>query len=90
MSLATCFLGDGGVVVATILALYAFDRSYKAEFTYPALHTTQYTVHTAHYTLHTTHRTTHYTLHTSHYALLTDSLPLRTQPRRPNRERTHH
>ena len=41
MSIATCFLGGGGVVVANILALYAFDRSYtplsqdKAGFTYP-------------------------------------------------------
>ena len=42
VSIATCFLGGGGVVVAKNLALYAFDRSYtppsqdKAEFTYPA------------------------------------------------------
>ena len=28
MSIATCFLGGGGVVVANNLALYAFDRSY--------------------------------------------------------------
>ena len=40
LSIATCFLGGGGVVVANILALYAFDRSYtppsqdKAGFTY--------------------------------------------------------
>ena len=37
----TCFLGGGGVAVATILPLYAFDRSYtqpsqdKAGFRYP-------------------------------------------------------
>ena len=40
LSIATCFLGGGGVAVAHILALYAFDRSYtppsqdKAGFTY--------------------------------------------------------
>ena len=28
LSIGTCFLGGGGVVVAKILALYAFDRSY--------------------------------------------------------------
>ena len=28
LSIGTCFLGGGGVVVANILALYAFDRSY--------------------------------------------------------------
>ena len=43
MSIATYFLGGGGVVVAKILALYAFDRSYtppsqdKAGFTSPAV-----------------------------------------------------
>ena len=42
MRIATCVLGGGGVLVATILALYAFDRSYtppsqdKAGFTSPA------------------------------------------------------
>ena len=41
MSIATCFLGGNGVVVANILALCAFDRSDtppsqdKAGFTYP-------------------------------------------------------
>ena len=41
-SIGTCFLGGGGVLVAKMLALYAFDRSYtppsqdKAGFTYPA------------------------------------------------------
>ena len=28
VSIATSFLGGGGVVVAKMLALYAFDRSY--------------------------------------------------------------
>ena len=28
VSIATCFLGGGGVVVAKMLALYAFDKSY--------------------------------------------------------------
>ena len=42
LTIGTCFLGGGGVLVAKILALYAFDRSYtppsqnKAGFTYPA------------------------------------------------------